>query len=75
MVTGTLDGFSREGAKAAVEERGGRVTSSVSARTSAVVAGEAPGGAKLAKAAELGVPVVDEEAFVRLLAQGSGILE
>jgi DNA ligase (NAD+) len=75
VVTGTLDGFSREGAKAAVEERGGRVTSSVSARTSAVVAGEAPGGAKLAKAAELGVPVVDEEAFVRLLAHGSGILE
>lgn len=73
-VTGTLAGFSREGAKNAIEERGGKVTSSVSAKTTAVVAGEAPGGAKLTKAAELGVPVVDEDVFVRLLAEGASAL-
>jgi hypothetical protein len=43
VITGTLEGFSREGARTAVEERGGKVTSSVSAKTTAVVAGEAPG--------------------------------
>ncbi|MFH1104428.1 MAG: NAD-dependent DNA ligase LigA, partial [Actinomycetota bacterium] len=74
VVTGTLAGFSREGAKNAIEERGGKVTSSVSAKTTAVVAGEAPGGAKLTKAAELGVPVVDEDVFVRLLADGASAL-
>jgi len=70
VVTGTLAGFSREAAKTAVEDRGGKVTSSVSAKTSAVVAGEAPGGAKLSKAADLGIPVVDEDLFVRLLTEG-----
>ena len=70
VVTGTLAGFSREAAKTAIEDRGGKVTSSVSAKTSAVVAGEAPGGAKLSKAADLGIPVVDEDLFVRLLTEG-----
>jgi DNA ligase (NAD+) len=74
VVTGTLDGFSREGAKAAVENRGGKVTSSVSAKTTAVVAGEAPGGAKLARATELGIPVVDEASFERLLSDGPAAL-
>ena len=59
----------REEAKAAVEDRGGRVTSSVSGRTTAVVAGESA-GSKLAKAQELGVPVIDETAFLRLLEEG-----
>jgi len=74
VVTGTLSGFSREGAKLAVEERGGRVTSSVSARTDAVVAGEDPGGSKLTKAAKLGVPVIDEALFGRLLTEGPSVL-
>lgn len=73
VITGTLDGFSRDGAKAAVEERGGKVTGSVSKKTSAVVAGANP-GSKLQKAEELGVPVLDEAAFGRLLNEGPGAL-
>jgi DNA ligase (NAD+) len=69
VITGTLDGFSRGDAKSAVESRGGKVTGSVSGRTTAVVAGASP-GAKVAKAEQLGVPVLDEEAFARLLENG-----
>ncbi|HEX5631275.1 MAG TPA: NAD-dependent DNA ligase LigA [Acidimicrobiia bacterium] len=74
VITGTLDGFSRDGAKAAVEERGGKVTSSVSARTTAVVAGDAPGAAKIDRANELGIPIVDESVFVDLLSRGAAAL-
>jgi DNA ligase (NAD+) len=74
VLTGTLERFSRDEARAAVEDRGGKVTGSVSARTSAVVAGESP-GSKLARAEGLGVPVLDEEAFVRLLAEGPAVLQ
>ena len=70
VVTGTLEGFSRDGAKMAVEERGGKVTSSVSSKTDAVVAGEAPGAAKISKAEELGIPIVDEAVFVAILDRG-----
>jgi DNA ligase (NAD+) len=70
VITGTLDGFSRDEAKLAVEERGGKVTGSVSAKTTAVIAGESP-GSKLAKAESLGVPVLDEAGFARLLETGS----
>jgi DNA ligase (NAD+) len=69
VVTGTLEGFSRDEAKDALEARGAKVTGSVSRRTSAVVVGEGP-GSKLAKAEELGVPVVDEDAFRVLLERG-----
>jgi DNA ligase (NAD+) len=69
VVTGTLEGFSRDEAKEALEARGAKVTGSVSRRTSAVVVGEGP-GSKLAKAEELGVPVVDEDAFRLLLERG-----
>jgi DNA ligase (NAD+) len=69
VITGTLDGFTRDEAKAAVEQRGGRVTGSVSAKTSFLVAG-ASAGSKLAKAESIGVPVLDETAFVRLLEVG-----
>jgi len=75
VITGTLEGFSREGARTAVEERGGKVTSSVSAKTTAVVAGEAPGAAKVDKANALGIRMIDEENFVRLLAVGQRALE
>jgi DNA ligase (NAD+) len=70
VVTGTLEGFSRDGAKLAVEDRGGKVTSSVSSKTDAVVAGEAPGEAKIQKAEVLGVPIVDEAAFAAILEKG-----
>jgi len=71
VVTGTLETFTRDGAKAALEARGAKVAGSVSARTSFVVAGESP-GSKVAKADDLGVPVLDEAAFLTLLREGAG---
>ncbi|MDR1117799.1 MAG: NAD-dependent DNA ligase LigA [Bifidobacteriaceae bacterium] len=73
VVTGTLEGFTREGAKEAVAARGGRAAGSVSKRTDYVVVG--PGaGSKEAKARELGIPVLDEAGFVALLDGGPGAL-
>jgi len=69
VVTGTLEGFSRDEAKAAILARGGKSPGSVSAKTTALVAGEG-GGSKAARAGDLGVPTLDEAAFVRLLATG-----
>jgi DNA ligase (NAD+) len=66
VVTGVLAGFDRPGAEEAIRAAGGRVSGSVSKNTSYVVAGE-NAGSKLAKATELGVPVVDEDGFRRLL--------
>jgi DNA ligase (NAD+) len=73
VVTGTLDGFSRDEATAAVTSRGGKVTGSVSKRTSFVVAGDNP-GTKHDKAVSLGVPVLDEAGFRTLLADGPDAL-
>jgi DNA ligase (NAD+) len=70
VVTGTLEGLSREDAEEAIKARGGKAPGSVSKKTTAVVVGEAPGAAKLTKAEELGVPVLDEAAFTRLLETG-----
>jgi DNA ligase (NAD+) len=70
VVTGTLEEWSREAAEEAIKARGGKSPGSVSKKTTAVVAGSEPGGAKLAKAGELGVPVIDEAAFARLLSTG-----
>jgi len=71
VVTGTIEGFSREEAEAAVRAAGGKPAGSVSKRTDYVVAG--PGaGSKLAKAEELGIPVLDAVGFRRLLAGDSG---
>jgi len=67
VVTGTLEGFSREEAEEALRAAGGKVAGSVSKKTDYVVAGE-KAGSKLAKAQELGVPVLDEAGFRRLLA-------
>lgn len=67
VLTGTLAAFTRDEARAAIESRGGRVTSSVSKKTDYVVAGE-EAGSKLDKATELGVAVIDEAAFKELLA-------
>jgi DNA ligase (NAD+) len=70
VVTGTLTGWSREAAEEAIVARGGKAPGSVSKRTFAVVAGEAPGAAKLSAAEAAGVPVVGEEAFAHLLERG-----
>ena len=67
IVTGTLEGFSRQEAEEAVRAAGGKPGGSVSRKTDYVVAGESA-GSKLAKAQELGVPVLDEAGFRRLLA-------
>ena len=67
VVTGTLPGFSREDAEAAIREAGGKAAGSVSRKTDYLVAGD-NAGSKLAKAQELDVPVLDEAAFRRLLA-------
>jgi len=71
VVTGTLAGWSREEAERAVLSRGGRSPGSVSKRTTALVVGAEPGSAKLARAEELGVPILDEEGFAALLATGT----
>ena len=67
VVTGTLEGFSRQEAEEAIRAAGGKVAGSVSKKTDYVVAGE-NAGSKLAKAQELEVPVLDEAGFRRLLA-------
>lgn len=69
VVTGTLVDFDRTSAKEAIESRGGKAAGSVSKKTSYVVAGE-KAGSKLTKAEELGVPVLDEDGFKDLLANG-----
>jgi DNA ligase (NAD+) len=65
VVTGTLEGFSREGAKEFIESHGGKVVDSVSKKTSYLVLGENP-GSKLDKARSLGVEVIDEAGLRRL---------
>ncbi len=67
VVTGTLEGFGRTEAEEAIRAAGGKPAGSVSKKTDYLVAGESA-GSKLAKAQELGVPVLDEAGFRRLLA-------
>ena len=66
VLTGTLSGYSRDEAAEAIAARGGRVTASVSRKTDFLVAGDAP-GSKLDKARALGVDVLDEAAFAKLI--------
>ena len=69
VATGSIEGFSREGAQEAIIAAGGKAASSVSKKTDYVVAG--PGaGSKLGKAEELGIPILDAEQFVVLLDKG-----
>jgi DNA ligase (NAD+) len=66
VLTGTLPSFTREEAKAKIEELGGKVASSVSSKTDYVVVGE-EAGSKLAKAKELGIQTLDEKSFLKLI--------
>jgi DNA ligase (NAD+) len=70
VITGTLSTFSRDSATEAVQERGGKVTGSVSKKTDFVIAGEDPGRSKYDKALALGVPLLDEGGFQALLDEG-----
>ncbi|HEX6596570.1 MAG TPA: NAD-dependent DNA ligase LigA, partial [Acidimicrobiales bacterium] len=70
VVTGTLTQMSRDAAVDAIKARGGASPGSVSKKTNWVVAGLEPGAAKMTKAEELGVPVIDEDGLVRLLETG-----
>lgn len=69
VVTGSLEGFTRDSVKEAIISRGGKASGSVSKKTDFVVVGDSP-GSKAEKAEQLGVTILDEEGFVRLLADG-----
>jgi DNA ligase (NAD+) len=69
VVTGSLVDFSRDGAKEAIVSRGGKASSSVSKKTDYVVVGDNP-GSKADKAEQLGVTILDEDAFKQLLETG-----
>ncbi len=69
VVTGSLPGFSRDEAKEAILARGGKASGSVSKKTDYVVVGE-NAGSKAEKAEQLGLPILDEDAFRTLLAEG-----
>ena len=75
VVSGTIQGFTREEAEAAIEQRGGKANSSVSGKTTALVVGESPGASKTNKAESLGVPIIDGDTFKRLLDKGLTVLE
>ena len=70
VVTGTLEGYTRDEAEAAVLARGGKSPGTVSKKTYAVVVGRAPGASKVTKAEQLGVPVVTGDRFEAFLATG-----
>ncbi|GHJ24682.1 NAD-dependent DNA ligase LigA [Streptomyces albus] len=69
VVTGTLASYTRDGAKSALQERGAKVTGSVSKKTDFVVVGENP-GSKYDKAVQAKVPILDDDGFTVLLEQG-----
>ena len=70
VVTGGVEGYTRDGVGAAIKARGGKSPGSVSSKTDALVVGENPGASKLDKAEKLGVPVLDEAQFEQLLETG-----
>jgi DNA ligase (NAD+) len=71
VLTGTLPSLARDEAKAMIEAAGGKVAGSVSAKTDYVIAGD-DAGSKLAKARELGVPVLGEAELIQLIARAAG---
>jgi DNA ligase (NAD+) len=75
VISGTVPGFTREEAQAAIEMRGGKAAGSVSGKTTALIVGDSPGASKTKKAEELGVPILDEEGFTRLLEKGLSAIQ
>jgi DNA ligase (NAD+) len=67
VITGTLEAFSRDQAAAELEARGAKVLNSVSGKTTGLIVGEEPGNSKLMKARKLEVPLLDEQALLKLL--------
>jgi DNA ligase (NAD+) len=70
VVTGTLEGWTREEAEGAILARGGKSPGTVSKKTYALVVGESPGASKVTKAEQLAVPVIDGAHFAHLLESG-----
>jgi DNA ligase (NAD+) len=70
VITGTLEGFTREEATAQLEARGAKVSDSVSSKTTGVIVGEEPGRSKLTKAEKAGVPLLTEQDLLALLGRG-----
>ena len=69
MITGTLEGFTRDEAAAALEAKGAKIVNSVSGKTTGLIVGEEPGNSKLTKAKKLEVQLLDEQALNDLLAR------
>jgi DNA ligase (NAD+) len=74
VVSGAIEGLTREEAQAAIEQRGGKATGSVSSKTTALIVGDSPGASKTRKAEELGIPIIDGEVFKQLLENGLSAL-
>lgn len=74
VVSGTVEGYTREEAQAAIEQRGGKATSSVSSKTTALIVGDSPGASKSRKAEDLGVPIIDGDTFKEMLEKGLSVL-
>lgn len=70
VVTGGVEGYTRDGVGAAIKARGGKSPGSVSSKTTALVVGENPGASKLEKAEKLGIPILDEAQFQELMETG-----
>ena len=75
VISGTVEGFTREEAKASIEARGGKAIGTVSSKTTALIIGESPGASKARKAEELGIPILDGETFRKILEEGLSVLE
>ena len=75
VVTGSVEGFTREEAEAAIKDRGGKSPGSVSVKTYCVVVGAEPGASKVTKAKDSGVPIVDSKYFLQLLETGVFTIE
>lgn len=71
VVTGSVEGFTREEAEAAIKDRGGKSPGSVSAKTYCLVVGSDPGTSKVTKANELKIPIIDAARFQQLLDSGT----
>jgi DNA ligase (NAD+) len=72
VITGTLPSMSRDAATALIQERGGKVTGSVSSQTDYLLVGEAPGGTKYRKAQQLGMPMIDEGKLMQMIQTSQG---